>query len=167
MRRTMLFMTVMALVVLAAAPASAHRVEKTSYIVAECPDVGNPLSIDRMWSPTEDSVHIRGGVNLYYEYLYTGSGWTGPFAENTTVANLNAAFPSFEGSFWGTWSFDDYDGGPDFGDFDGKWVFTNNGAAKGTGMSNDGRVAKVSLGLESPAPPVEGCGVVEFLIFDK
>lgn len=167
MRRAVVLMAALGFVVVGATPAGAEPVQKSTYLVAECPDGGNPQSVDRMWFPTEGSVQARGVTNLYYEYVLVDGEWVGPFAENTTVANASASFPEFEGTFWGTWSFVDYEGGPDFGDMSGRWVFTDHGAAKATGMSDDGNVVKVSLGLDEPAAPFEGCGVAEFVIFGK
>lgn len=167
MRRMIMLMALMGAVVVDAAPAGADPVEKSAYFVAECAVEGNPQSVERMWFPTEDSVRIRHATNVYDEYLYTGSDWVGPFAQNTTVANVNAAFPSFEGNFWGTWTFHDYGTVPGFDDMEGTWVFTENGAAKASGKTDDGRVVKVTLGLENPAPPFDGCEVAEFVIFNK
>ncbi len=167
MRRMIMLTALTGFVLLGGAPAGADPVQKSAYIVAECPVEGNPQSIEKMWFPTEDSIQIRQATNVYDEFLYVGGEWVGPFAQNTTVANVTAAFPSFEGNFWGTWTFDDYGQVAGFDDMEGRWVFTENGAAKATGKTADGRVVKVALDVESPAPPPDGCSVAEFVIYDR
>ena len=167
MRRMVFLLAALGFVVVGATPAGADRVQKSSYVIAECPAPDNPQAPpERMWYPTDDTVQVRGITNLYYEYLYDDGEWVGPIGTNTTVANAAASFPEFEGTFWGTWSFADDDGGPDLGNIEGTWVFTDHGAAKATGMADDGTVVKVALGLDQPVHPL-GCSVTEFVLFEK
>ena len=168
-KRYGIVVAVIALLMLAIIPAAgADPVQKDAFIVAECPDSGNPQNAGefKVWFPTEDKIQIRGAENLYHEYLYTDAGWAAePFGTNLTTASVSAAYPSFEGQFGGTFDFID-EAGVGIGDAAGSWV-VNSGAARASGKTVDGRVVKVTLGLAAPAPPFPGCGVVEFLVMDN
>ena len=163
MRRTILvvlLLAVVALVVAAAAPAGAVKAEKTSFIVAECADEGNPLSVERFEFPNPDRVLIRGAENLYYEYVLEAGTWR-EIGTNLTYANGNATFPDFVGPFWGTFDFQD-DG--TIGDITGTWAWGMSALGRATGKTADGDLVKVTLGLD-PAdyPTIAGdCGITEF-----
>jgi hypothetical protein len=184
MGQLFVLLAVVALIVAAAAPAGAAKAEKTSYIVAECADAGNPQNLiwapnpadweldgGRIWFSTElDRVHIRGLENLYDEYLWTGSGWL-LFGSNATVANGNAAVNEafeFIGPFWGTFDFTD-DG--TIGDFSGTWSWGMSATGRAVGTSDDGSLVKITLGVDAadylPLPLEEGCGVTEFMVISK
>jgi hypothetical protein len=163
MRRTtltILLLAVVALVVAAAAPAGAVQVDKTSFVVAECPAAGNPQSVDRFEFPNPDRVLIRGAVNLYTEYVLEGNAWR-EIGTNVTSANGNATFPDFVGPFWGTFDFHD-DG--TIGDFTGTWAWGMSAFGTATGKSIDGELVKITLGLNPADYPAitGGCGITEF-----
>lgn len=164
MRRTtltILLLAVVALMVTAAAPAGAVKAQKTSFIVAECPDEGNPLSVDRFEFPNPDRVLIRGAENLYHEFVLDGTTWV-PIGTNRTFANGNATFPEFVGPFWGTFDFQD-DG--TIGDFTGTWAWGGSTYGTATGKSANGDHVKVTLGLDpSDYPPIADCGITEFSV---
>ena len=167
MRRTTLVITLfalIALVVTAAAPAGAVKAEKTSFIVAECADPGNPQSVDVFEFPNPDRVRIRGAVNLYYEWVLEGTTWR-EIGTNHTNSNVNATFPDFEGVFWGSFDFDD-DG--TIGDITGRYSWGSTTYGKGTGKTVEGDLVKVTLGLDPAGYPissdVEGCLLTEFLV---
>ena len=163
LRRWSIIMIVVALVALAAVPASAAPAEKTSYVVAECPDGGNPQSVERMEFPTPDRILIRGAVNVYYEYLLDDGDWVA-IGRNDTVANINATFPEFVGPAWGTFHYSD---NGTIGEFFGTWSWGNSASGHASGMSADGRLMKVTLGIDpTPYPLLEGCLVNEYLIID-
>ena len=185
MGQLFMLLAVVALIVAAAAPAGAAKAEKTSYIVAECADAGNPQNLiwaenpadweldgGRIWfSKKLDRVHIRGMVNLYHEYLWTESGWSEePIGSNATVANGNAAVTEefdFVGPFWGTFDFTD-DG--TIGDFSGTWSWGMSATGRATGTSDDGSLVKVTLGVDPTdylPLPGDGCGVAEFMVISK
>ena len=164
LKRWSIVMIVVALVALAAMPAGAAPAEKTSYIVAECPDMYNPQSVERMEVlPNLDRILIRGAQNIYYEFLYNGTGWV-EIGENDTVANINATFPDFVGPAWGTFHYSD---NGTIGEFFGTWSWGNSASGHASGMSADGRLMKVTLGIDpTPYPLLEGCLVNEYLIID-
>jgi hypothetical protein len=168
LKRWSIVMIVVALVALAAMPAGAAPADKTSYIVAECPDLGNPQSVERFEFPNPDRLLIRGARNIYYEYLYDGVEWsTERIGENDTVANGDATFPGFVGPFWGTFHYFDYPGPEMIGDFSGTWSWGNSLYGHASGRSADGRLLKVTLGLDPggyPALPGPECIVNEFLV---
>lgn len=155
---------VFTLVIAAAAPAGAAKAEKTSFIVAECADERNPISVDRFEFPNPDRVLIRGAQNLYYEWVLEGNDWR-EIGTNTTTANGNASLPDFEGPFWGTFDFED-DG--TIGDVTGSWAWGMSAYGRATGRTADGDLVKITLGLD-PAdypygPDVDGCLITEFLV---
>lgn len=157
--------TLTGMVVASAPTVSAARAEKTSFIVAECPQDGNPKSVDRFEFPNLNHVLIRGAHNDYDEYVLDGSGWSW-IGENHTVANGNATFPDFVGPFWGTFDFVD-DG--TIGSFEGTWSWGNSAYGRASGRSDDGTLIKVTLGLDAdgyPELPAEDCGVTEFLVIN-
>lgn len=167
MRRIVLFVTVMALVGVVSVPAGAAPVEKTTYTVAECADPDNPQAVAEFEYLADMSrVRVRGAVNLYHEFVLEAGSWT-LIGTNTTVANGNAAFPSFEGPFWGTFDFED-DG--TIGDFEGTWSWGMSEFGHASGRSDDGRLLKVTLGLagdglpEIPYPDPDACGITEFTV---
>jgi hypothetical protein len=165
LRRWSIGMIVVAFLVAAAIPAGAAPAEKVSYIVAECPQAGNPQSVDRFEFPTEDRVLIRGAQNIYDEYVLATGGW-GHIGTNETVANGNATWPEFEGPFWGTFVFVD-DG--TIGSFEGTWSWGNSAYGRAVGKSDDGRLVKITLGLDPagyPPLPEKDCGVTEFLVIN-
>lgn len=154
------------LVVAAASPAGAAAADKTVFIVAECSWAGNPQSVEQFEFPNPDRVRIRGANNIYDEYVFEEAGWR-YIGENSTMANVNATWPEFEGSFWGTFDFTD-DG--TIGDFEGTWAWGGMSPfGRATGTSDDGKLLKVTLGL-NPEPylplPAAECGVAEFLVID-
>ena len=170
LKRWSIVMIVVALVALAAMPAGAAPAEKTSYIVAECspdpygPDP-NPQSVERMEFPTPDRILVRGAVNIYYEYLLDDGVWT-LIGENDTVANINATFPDFMGPAWGTFHYSD-DG--TIGEFFGTWSWGNSPSGRAAGKDADGRLLKVTLGMD-PSPyselPFGYCFVNEYVVID-
>ncbi len=158
---------VFTLIIAAASPAGAVKAEKTSFIVAECPDAANPLSIDRFEHPTPDRVLIRGAVNLYHEWVLEGDDWR-EIGTNTTLANGNATFPEFEGPFWGTFDFDDDE---TIGATTGTWAWGMSEYGRATGKTSDGDLVKITLGLD-PAdypsdPDIAGCGITEFTVISS
>ena len=164
MRRMILITTVLALVGMAALPAGAVPVEKTMYTVAECAAPGNPQNPEEMttWFPSGDRINIRGAENLYEVYVLEAGDWE-LVGTNTTNANVNAAFPSFEGVFWGTFDIEST-----IGDFEGHWSWGATEFGRASGHSDDGQILKVTLGLASdglPPLPGDGCGVAEYVVF--
>ena len=155
---------VFTLVIAAASPAGAMKAEKTSFIVAECPDIDNPQSVERFEFPNPDRVLIRGAVNLYYEWVLEGDDWRA-IGTNTTTANGNATLPEFEGPFWGTFDFDD-DG--TIGDITGTWAWGMSAYGRATGKTEDGDLVKITLGLDPADYPtdtnVQGCSLTEFTV---
>ncbi len=144
---------------------NAERAQKASFIVAECAWEGNPLSVDRFEFPNLDRVLIRGANNVYDEYLLENNVWR-QIGVNSTMANVNATFPDFVGTFWGTFDYTD-DGS--IGNFTGRWAFGNTDQGRAVGRSDDGRLLKVTLGLDPagyPAPPTDACGIAEFMVID-
>lgn len=163
LKRWSIVMIVVALVALAAMPAGAAPADKTSYIVAECADPGNPQSVEAMEFPNPDRILVRGAENIYYEFLYDGVGWV-EIGENDTVANINATFPEFMGPAWGTFHY--FDDGT-IGEFFGTWSWGNSATGRASGMSDDGRLLMVTLGIDpTPYPLLEGCFVNEYLVID-
>jgi len=168
MRRATALTAVIALagIVVASAPTvSAARAEKTSFIVAECPQENNPQSVDRFEFPNPNRVLIRGAHNAYDEYVLEGNDWR-LIGENNTMANGNATFPDFVGPFWGTFDFDD-DG--TIGSFEGTWSWGNSAYGRASGRSDDGRLAKVTLGVDAdgyPELPAADCGLTEWLVIN-
>lgn len=165
MRRMILLVSVLALIGMVALPAGADHVTKTTYTIAECADPGNPQNAAEMkvWYPSEHRIHIRGAENLYHVYLLDGDAWL-PIGTNTTMANVNASFPSFEGAFWGTFDIEST-----LGDFEGRWSWGAGEFGRASGSSDDGTLLKVTLGLADdglPALPVaDACGVAEYEVF--
>ena len=159
-----MLLAVLALVVTAAAPAGAAKAEKTSFIVAECADPGNPQDFEVFEFPNPDRVRIRGAVNLYYEWVLEGATWR-EIGTNHTNSNVNATWPDFEGVFWGSFDFDD-DG--TIGDITGRYSWGSSTYGKGTGKTADGDLVKVTLGLDPANYPinddVDGCLLTEFLV---
>jgi hypothetical protein len=108
---------------------------------------------------------MRGAHNAYDEYVLEGNAWR-MIGENDTVANGNATFPDFVGPFWGMFDFED-DG--TIGSFEGTWSWGNSAYGRASGKSDDGRLAKVTLGVDAdgyPELPAEDCGVTEFLVIN-
>jgi hypothetical protein len=163
MRRTtlvVLLLAVVALVVAAAAPAGAVKAEKTSFIVAECPDANNPISVERFESPNPDRILIRAMHNLYHEWVLESNSWR-LFGTNETTANGNVTADFEKGTFWGTFDFQD-DG--TIGDITGTWAWGMSALGRATGKTADGDLVKITLGLD-PAdyPTIAGdCGITEF-----
>jgi len=166
MRRATAWTAVIALagIVVASAPTvSAARAEKDAYIVAECPQDGNPQSVERFEFPNPNDpnrVLIRGAHNIYNEFVLEDDGWS-LVGENNTMANVNAS-ESFA-TIWGTF---DWDG--NLGHFEGTWSWGNSAYGRASGRSDDGRLLKVTLGLDpSDYPHLDDCedyGVTELLI---
>ncbi len=160
MRRATAWTAVIALagIVVASAPTvSAARAEKDAYIVAECPTGGDPP--ERFEFPNPNRVLIRGAHNVYDEYLLEDTEWS-LVGVNNTMANVNAS-ESFA-TIWGTF---DWDG--NLGHFEGTWSWGNSAYGRASGRSDDGRLLKVTLGLDpSDYPPLdcEDYGVTELLI---
>lgn len=163
LKRWSIVVIVLALVALMAIPASAAPAEKTSFIVAECAQPGNPQSVERFEFPNPGRVLVRGAHNVYDEYVLEGSVWT-MVGVNNTVANIDATFPEFVGSAWGTFHYSD-DG--TVGEFFGTWSWGSSASGHASGKSADGRLLKVTLGIDpSPYPPIGDCLVNEYMVID-
>lgn len=161
MRRsiTMIVATMAALGLVLAGPVGAAPAEKTTYEFFECFTVfGEP---DRSWFSGKDDKnwHVRGAGNQADEYRWDDNDevWAN-VGSNATVVNWNvrwmlvgppdAPMPvPTAGTLWGTFDFES-----DIGDFSGHWTWAGwpDAEGKGSGKSDSGQIAKVTLLNEDP-----------------
>ena len=163
--RRVIFNVVLALLaaVVVAAPAAASS-SRTSYVVAECGRPTNPWQVDRMTILPSDRAIIRGLHSTYDEWVFVNGSWQSGFGTNDAVANANVAWPDFQGTLWGTFDFKG-----EIGHFQGSWSLGASGSGRASGMSDEGTLLTVTLGVnpQDYLPlPASDCGVAEFVVLD-